>query len=268
MHACQNAHLVTLALRLLLAFGLLAIVATALVGAGVREAWRQAEEERFAAQLEGATNGARAELAWEVESLRGLLRPVCEHDAFIDQTLVDLERHELDAGRRLAITQLVPEEMKALNLDELTLVTDNGEVLGAGHAPAWAGTINRALSEEIKRPSTGPALRAKPGDKAPPALVTRCAKSAGGYTIGLVGARHLGPLLDRIGRAYGVRLTIEPPADPAHGRKSRPPARSLVGRGDHGDGLDRRAGGAKAQGGDLRASRSCAIWPCSTSASR
>lgn len=197
----------TLALRLLLAFGLLAVTATAAVGVGVREAWRQTEEQGFRERLDAATRGVEAEIAWEVQGIRDLLRPVCEHDAFIDQTLVDLERHDLDVGRRLAITQLVPEEMKALNLDELVLVTGSGEVLGAGHDPAAAGTTNRQLASEIVRPAGVTTRLARPG--APPAaLVTRCSKTRGGNTIGLVGARHLGPILDRLGRAYDVRLSI------------------------------------------------------------
>ncbi len=216
----------TLALRLLLAFGLLTVAASGLVGVGVREEWRHTEEQRFAAQLAAATAGVLSEVRWEAANLRDLLRPVCEHDAFIDQTLLDLERRELDAGRRLAITQLVPEEMKALHLDELVLFTGTGEVLGAGHDPAAAGKTDRTLLAELSDPpkyltvrltrkagaATASGKSSTGGGAAgagPNALVTRCIKRRGGQAVELIGARHLGPMLDRIGSAYGVRLAID-----------------------------------------------------------
>lgn len=134
MQALAKASM-SLALRLLIAFGLLAITATAAVGFGVREAWRTTEEQGFRERLDSATRGVESDIAWEVKSIRDLLRPVCEYATFVDQTLLDLERGSLESGRRLALTQLVPEEMKALSLDELVLVTGQGEVLGAGTIP-------------------------------------------------------------------------------------------------------------------------------------
>lgn len=203
----------TLALRLLLAFGLLAITATATVGIGVREAWRTTEEQGFRERLASATRGIESDLAWEVRSIRDLLRPVCAQGSFVDQTLIDLERGSLEPGRRLAIAQLVPEEMRALSLDELALVTGGGEILGAGHAPAAAGSLDRALAGEIDRASGVTVRLASPNH--PAALVTRCAKARGGHTIGLVGARHLEPILERLGRAYDMRLSIGIPGGKA-----------------------------------------------------
>jgi signal transduction histidine kinase len=148
-----------------------------------------------------------AELRWEAATLRDLLEPVCEHDAFIDQTLIDIEKGELDAGRRLAVTQLVREEMKALKLDELTFFTAAGEILGAGHDPAAAGKVDRSLPVQLqaKRPSL--AVRTEPGS-GPSAFVLLCAKRRGAVAVGLVGARHLAPILARIGGAYRARLDL------------------------------------------------------------
>lgn len=202
----------TLALRLLLAFGLLAITATAAVGMGVREAWRTTEEQGFRERLTAATRGIESDLALQVKGIRDLLRPVCDHDAFVDQTLVDLERGPLESGRRLAITQLVPEEMKALSLDELVFVTGKGEVLGAGHDPAAAGTLDRALVPEITKIS-GVTLRTGDARGRPSALVTRCSKSRSGHTVGMIGARHLDPILERLGTAYDVSLTLGVPTE-------------------------------------------------------
>ena len=146
----------TLALRLLFSFGLLALVATGTVGLGAREAWRRAEEQRFSRQLEAASQGVSKELGWETSQMRDLLHPKCAHDAYIDQTLIELERHELDAGRRLAISQLVADEMKALHLDELLLYTGTGEILGAGHDPAAAGksTVRSRASRRLPAPTS------------------------------------------------------------------------------------------------------------------
>jgi two-component system, NtrC family, nitrogen regulation sensor histidine kinase NtrY len=197
----------TIALRLLLAFCLLSLVATGLVGVGLREAWRRAEEERFSFQLEGAKSGVLAELRWEAATLRDLLEPVCKHDAFIDQTLIDIEKGELDSGRRLAITQLVREEMKALKLDELTFFTAAGEILGAGHDPAAAGKVDTSLRAQTEARAPSLAARTEPaGGRS--AFVIRCAKRRGAAAVGLLGARHLAPILARIGSAYGARLDL------------------------------------------------------------
>ncbi|HKQ70852.1 MAG TPA: ATP-binding protein [Polyangiaceae bacterium] len=208
----------SLALRLLLSFGLLALVATGVVGFGAREAWHQAEEQRFEEQLKAAKEGVVKELGWETAQIRDLLKPKCEHDAYIDQTLIELERRELDAGRRLAISQLVGEEMKALHMDELLLFTGTGEILGAGHDPAATGKIDRTLAGDLS-PRDQNLVYRPAGLKTRAALVTRCSKKLGSQTVGLMGARYLDSTLNRIGEAYGVKLSLAPkgalPANPA-----------------------------------------------------
>ena len=59
----------TLALRLLISFGLLALVATGVVGFGAREAWRRAEEQQFDDQLQAARKGVLKELQWEASQM-------------------------------------------------------------------------------------------------------------------------------------------------------------------------------------------------------
>jgi two-component system nitrogen regulation sensor histidine kinase NtrY len=197
----------TLALRLLISFGLLALTSTLVIGFGAREAWRRAEEERFAEQLAAASKGVWKELTWEASQIRDLLRAKCAHDAYIDETLVELEGHQFDSRRRLAISLLVPEEMKALHLDELLLFTAAGEVLGAGHDPGATGKVDPDLASTLAGPGSNLSLRTA-GPKVEAALVTRCSKAWGSQTLGLMGARRLKPILDRIGEAYGVRLSI------------------------------------------------------------
>lgn len=201
-----------LSLRLLLYFGCVALLSTALVGFWVRDGWRRAESEHFERQVRGAKDGITVEIRAEQDAVQDLLRPLCKHDAFVDRTLVDLEAGRLDSGRRLAIAQLVPEEMKALRLDELVLVTGSGEVLGAGHDPSLVGVRVERFAKRLAGKEEGgsrvrPPTRAA-GKPVPAALTGTCVAGSGRTKIGLVGARHIDPMLRRMGNAYGVRLAL------------------------------------------------------------
>ncbi|WP_437755743.1 sensor histidine kinase [Sorangium sp. So ce1389] len=210
-----------LAARLLLAFGLVAIIATAFVGLTLREASREIIESGFADRIDAAHAGVRQQLAWEADALGDLLPPLCQHDTFVDKAHVELERAKgdpdaMDPSSRIAIRRQVPSQAKALRLDELSLVAGNGSVLGAEDA-ARIGTRDARLSELIKAPGGAPRLRpAKAGGE--PSLEVHCALSSHGVTLGLVGARRIGPVLARIGDAYDVRLTAA--------REGQPPPRS------------------------------------------
>ncbi len=199
----------TLAARLLLAFGVVAIIATALVGFTLREASRELIEGGFADRIDAAHAGVRQQLAWEAEALKGLLAPLCQHDTFVDKAHLELDRangkpDEMGQDSRIAIRHQVPEQAKALRLDELVLVSGDGQVLGATD-PARLGTKDRRLSALIRSPGGAPRLRpASAGGE--PSLEVHCARSGNGVTIGLVGASRIRPVLDRLGAAYGVRL--------------------------------------------------------------
>ena len=235
----------TLALRLLVAFGVVAIFAAALVGLSMRDASREIIEADFQDRIDMAAAGVRQELAHEAEALRGLLAPLCAHDTFVDKAHVDLETAKgnpaaLDPGSLIAIRHFVPDQARAIQLDELVLVTGDGMVLGASDV-ARIGTKDSRLAALIKTPAGAPRLRpgglsapsATPGRAAvtpapsggkpaaaPPSaarggdalMEVHCARSSGGVTIGLVGARRIAPILERVGNAYGVRLD---PVDPS-----------------------------------------------------
>ena len=222
----------TLALRLLISLGLLSLVATGVVGVVAREAWRRAEEQQFDDQLQAARKGVLKELQWEASQIGDALRGKCAYDAYIDQTLVELAGDEITTGRRLALSELVPQERKALHLDELVLFTGTGEILGSGHDPAAPGTSDPSLVSDLAH---RPDFEFRPaGAKTKAALVTRCSRKLGSHTVGLLGARHLDSTLSRIGEAYGVKLSIAPlsiPEPDAHEARLivEAPSRELLG---------------------------------------
>ena len=205
----------SLAVRLLLAVGLVAVLATALVGLSVRDAAREIIESDFNDRIEAAASGVSQELVWEAEGLRGLLAPLCEHDTFVDKAQLELDRVKgdikaLEPGRWIAIRHFVPDQASALRLDDLVLVTADGAILGAVDV-ARIGTRDARLAALIKLPAGSPRLRPA-ATGAEPTMEVHCARPNNG--VGLVGARKIAKVLDRVGLAYRVKLTVVDPGAP------------------------------------------------------
>jgi len=195
---------VTLAQRLLLAVGTLSLLTIIALGFGVREAWHRSEEQRFHGQVAQALEPLGRELADELEGLPLLSEPLCRHDPLVDSALAGLEAGDLDQ-RRLAISVRVPELAQALRLDELYVVSSAGEVLGShteGRA-AEGKTLVRYLEH---------ASKAGVRSTAPLAIEFGCvhrSREHKGLWVGVYSARHLEPLLAKIGAAYNVSLSFE-----------------------------------------------------------
>jgi len=201
---------VTLAQRLLVATLLLTLVTTATLGFGVREAWRRAEEERFREQGSLAFSRLEKQLGREVRDLPELVGPLCKHDPMVDSALVGLKAKDLDS-RRLSLSLRVPELMKALRLDELSLVTSEGEILGAGHIDGLVGKRDKKLAERMQSGSGAARLRTT---DPPLAVEAQCIVRDDGNKklwVGLYAARHLDPVLESIAESHGVRLTLQKP---------------------------------------------------------
>ncbi len=200
----------TLAARLIVAFAIVALLATALVGLSLREASRDILERDFEDRIDAAASGVQKELSWEALSLRELLAPMCEHDTFVDKAHLDLDRARgdasgLDAGSRIAIRHFVPDQARALRLDELSLLTGDGVVLGAEDI-ARIGTKDERLAALIKaKPGGPPKLRTNTAGSV--IMEVHCARSSNGVTVGLVGGRKISAMLERVGLAYGVSLS-------------------------------------------------------------
>ena len=83
-----------LALRLALAFVLVAVGATALWGVRVRTTSRSLMEADFSARIEAATHEVEESLALEATQVRDLTVPLCSRGTFLEKALVDLERQQ------------------------------------------------------------------------------------------------------------------------------------------------------------------------------
>ncbi|HYQ45247.1 MAG TPA: ATP-binding protein [Polyangiaceae bacterium] len=194
----------TLAQRLLLAIGALSLATIIALGFGVREAWHRSEEQRFRDQFAQALEPLGRELADELEGLPLLSEPLCRHDPLVDSALAGLEAGDLDQ-RRLAISVRVPELAQALRLDELYVVSSSGEILGS-HTPGTPAE-GAALVRYLEHAS-----KAGVRSAAPLAIEYGCvhrSRDHQGLWVGVYSARHLEPLLAKIGAAYNVSLSFE-----------------------------------------------------------
>jgi two-component system nitrogen regulation sensor histidine kinase NtrY len=196
----------SLAVRLLLALGTVALFVTALVGYAARDVSRREVERGFEQRMTAATSGVNDELVWEADALAQLIAPLCKHDTFVDRTLLDLERSNGDVEQLpIGLRTLVADQQKALRLDELVLVTGSGQVIGASDARRL-GTRDRSLKNRLAETDGKPRMVWRNGRAR---LQAHCKKTRGGTTLGVVAARAVGPILERIGAAYEVTLSLE-----------------------------------------------------------
>ncbi len=194
-----------LAPRFVIAFGLLVTATTAGLGLSLREERRESETLRFRDEVETACGRVEGEVRRQAESDKKLLRSACDAGELVDRTLVALEAGELDS-RRVGLAALVPTERQAFDLDELLLVSDSGDVLGADPRGLLGVSAETVKSQLAVHPD---AFVGPPPGKGSifadvPSLVVRCQRSEKGHAVALLGARHLDPLLSRVGHTMGL----------------------------------------------------------------
>lgn len=207
----------SLAFRLALALVLVAVGATALWGFSVRQTSQKLLETAFDSRIEAASQEVSEALVLEATQLQDLTLPLCKHGTFFDRALSDYERARGDlavlqqeTGAQLALRHHVPDEAVARSLDELSLVTTDGTILSSSNR-ALVGRKDERLGKLIRTRDKGqPQLR--PGVAGgEPSIEIWCARTEHGFTLGLVGARKIEAILERVGRAHGVTLA---PFDP------------------------------------------------------
>lgn len=198
--------LVTLAQRVLLAIALLTLSTTFAFGFFVREAWRKTEEDRFRTQFIEAFSEVQAELRAERDRLPAQLVPHCEHNPMLDSALVGMRSGDL-SERALGFSLNVPQLMKAIQVDELLLVTHRGQVLGAGHDKTLTGTRDANLVDLLPEIAGGARVR-QAGKLAVQAACLRRDAARPKLWVGLLAARHLEPVIARVGSGHGVELSL------------------------------------------------------------
>jgi two-component system nitrogen regulation sensor histidine kinase NtrY len=205
---------VRLAPRLILSIGFLAAASSAGLGLTLREDRRRDETERFDSEVRSACVRVASEVGRQAEADRKLVAGACQAGELVDRALLAIGNGELDE-RRLALAALVPKEREAFDLDELILVTDPGDILGADPR-ALLGTPRAALEDALRGDPSRWTLR----KGAPASITARCVRrgrdaptgqanqAPAGRAVGLLGARYLGPLLERLGTTAGVGVSL------------------------------------------------------------
>lgn len=202
----------TLAQRLITSLSLLVLLATSALGWFVHRSWRQAEEAQFGSEFSRAQERLVSQLSSEVTELPRLLGPLCEHSQMVDDPLLSLKSGAVPPDRRHALNLLVKDTTRAYRFDEFVLFTHEGEVLGA-HDAALVGSKR----PELVAMQDGAAAAELVVEGGTPKVRAHCVKREGSARIGLLAARHLDEVLDRVGAYHGLRLSLEPPAgSPRH----------------------------------------------------
>lgn len=239
-----------LAPRLALTFGLLAAVSTAGVGLAVRTRLADKETSRFQREVRGVCDRIVDEIRRQGEADHALIAGACQSGELVERVGIALDRSELDE-RRTGFSEIVRTQRKAFGLDEIVLGVEGGDLVGAspttllGLPPREVDTLLRGNAKHF-------AIRTG----SPPALTARCTKkSDGGRIVGLFGARHVDPLLDRLARTLDVTVAPSWPRPIASGppeerEKKAPPTASSAkgGASATGDGGARASASASSNG--------------------
>lgn len=185
---------------------MLSLATTFALALVVRSAWQGAEESRFEDEFQATVERLKAELGNTAPTLATRLADVCDNDPIVDSALIGFEsgvfdsNQQADDGRLLSLRARVPGLKASLRLDELRLVTAQGQIL----AGSGGENDGEELASRAKRRSERPGFR----QNAPPAFEAACLKREGKKWVALIGAVHLEPLLKQAGLAQGLELAL------------------------------------------------------------
>jgi signal transduction histidine kinase len=195
-----------LAPRLVLAFGFVATLSVAGLGYAVREDLRERETRRFEQEVKSACERVVAEIGRQAESDRKLVGGACQAGELVDSALTWLEAGTLDDERRLVLSHRVIDARQAFDLDELLLAAAEGDLLGQDPI-ALLKTPHAEVAALVAGDVSHVTLRTSPDA----ALVVRCRKEGSARrAIGLVGARRLKPVVERLGKTIDAKVTLGP----------------------------------------------------------
>jgi signal transduction histidine kinase len=204
-----------LALRLALTFGLLAAASSALVGVAVRYRLVQTETARFQREVVGLCEHVKDEVLRQADADRALVTGFCGDGELVERVGVAIDSGVI-GERRYSFSSLVGTKRKAFGMDELLVAASNGDIVGAS-PPSLMSMPVAELDALLRGDASSFALRTK----GIPAIVTRCTKpSPNGRLVGMVAARHVDPMIDRIAKSADLTLVpawrkAEPGAAPS-----------------------------------------------------
>jgi two-component system nitrogen regulation sensor histidine kinase NtrY len=192
---------VRLAPRLALTFGLLAAVSTAGVGLAVRTLLADKETLRFQDDVKGVCDRLVDEIRRQGEADHTLIAGSCQSGELVERVGIAIDRGDLDE-RRTSFSELVRNQRRAFDLDELVLGIEGGDLVGASPT-----TLLGLPARDVDALLHGNAERFAVRTSGAPALVSRCTKkSDGGRIVGLFAARHVDPLLERLAKTLDVTV--------------------------------------------------------------
>lgn len=190
-----------LAPRLALTFGLLAAVSTAGVGLAVRTLLADKETLRFQDDVKGVCARLVDEIRRQGEADHTLIAGSCQSGELVERVGIASDRGDLDE-RRTSFSELVRNQRRAFDLDELVLGIEGGDLVGASPT-TLLGLPARDVDALLKGSSERFTIRTTGA----PALVSRCTKkSDGGRVVGVFAARHVDPLLERLAKTLDVAV--------------------------------------------------------------
>ncbi|MBX3231904.1 MAG: HAMP domain-containing protein [Labilithrix sp.] len=214
-----------LAFRLALTFGLLAAASSGLVGVAVRQRLVSLETERFRHEVGGVCQRIKEEVRRQAEADRTLITGFCEGGELVERVGLAIDTGEIDS-RRLSFSQLVRTERAAFGMDELLVGVERGDIIGASPT-TLIGMPAAEVDRLIRADPKGFVLRTghdAHGAPSPPAIVTRCTKpSPSGRLVGMVAARHVDPMMERIAKTLDITLLPSWTPTPTKPSPTKPP---------------------------------------------
>jgi signal transduction histidine kinase len=196
----------------MLAFTFVAVLATALVGFSLHRSTRQTLERDYQNRVEAAATSVQSEMGREVHALEALFQPLCTHDTFVDGVFTAVSKgrgdpEKIDTSRRLAWSHFVPNQARAMGLDELALVMGDGFVLAASDV-ARTGMTDTRLAKLMRSGNNSSVSWRADGTGGAGLLEAFCTYGEKGLEVGLVGARRVSVILERVGMSHRVKLQV------------------------------------------------------------
>jgi hypothetical protein len=167
----------------------------------VRTRLADKETTRFRTEVRGVCDRIVDEIKRQGEADQTLIAGACQSGELVERVGIAVDRGDLDE-RRTGFSEIVRTERRAFDLDEIVLGIEGGDLVGASPT-TLLGLPPREVDHLLRGNTQKLTIRTAPV----PALVSRCTKkSDGGRTVGLFGARHVDPLLERLARTLDVTV--------------------------------------------------------------